>query len=94
MSDILLVAFIAFVVIAAASMIAASVRLRRVRPLTPPTDAAASFAQLFAQRSIYGLLLTGYHRRIGDRLLTTLVHASRAAILIAMAIGLYRRLAL
>ena len=94
MRDIPLIVFIAFVVIAAASMIAASVRLRRIRPLAPPTDSATSFAQLFAQRSIYGLLLTGYHRRIGDRPLTTLVYVSRAAILIALAIGLYRRLAM
>ena len=91
--DIALIVFAAAVVVAAFSMIAASARLRQVQPQDPAAESELSFAELFARRSIYGLILSPLHRQVSDRRLTTLVHVSRAATLIAVASGLYWKLA-
>jgi hypothetical protein len=92
MHDIALVVFAAAVAIAALSMITASARLRRIRPGDPATESDLGFAETFARRSLYGVVLSGHHRRVGDRRLTILVYVCRAAMLMAVASGLYWKL--
>ena len=90
--DIALTLFAAAVAVAAIAMIAASLQLRKVDPEAPAQEPAPGFAETFARRSIYGLVLGAHHRRVGDRLLTTLVHVCRAAMLIAVVSGLWWKL--
>jgi len=92
MGQIAMIVFAVAVAVAALAMVAANARLRQVRPVDPPTDAEASFAQQFAQRSLYGVVLSTHHRQVADRRLTTLVYVSRAALLAAVASGLWWKL--
>ena len=89
MHDLALAIFAAAMAIAAVSMIAASLRLRRIRPEDPSEESGISFAELFARRSIYGLILGAHHRGVGDHRLTSLIYVSRAAMLIAVASGIF-----
>jgi hypothetical protein len=86
------ITFAVALAVAALSMIGASARLRSLRPTEPVDESALSFGEMFARRSLYGLVLSGHHRRIGDRRLTLLVLVSRTAIVVAALAGLYWKL--
>jgi len=78
--------------IAALAIVAANLRFRRLHPGAPDDETGLSFTELVARRSIYGLVFSGHHRRLGDRPLTVLVYLSRATVVAAVLAGLYWKL--